>query len=118
MKFKPRKTEISVLKRSFRVVEALEEKDRNEIPSSVNHQNRNLLVMKKELVAPIQEFTNACGAIVNFRGYKTYGNNLFEVVESQLLSNLDVQCQLYKCMANAGVKESKTVLNPCGNCST
>ena len=51
--------------------------------------------MKKELVAPIQEFTNVCGAIVNFRGYKTYGNNLFEVVESQLLSNLDVQCQMY-----------------------
>ena len=112
LKLKPRKTEISVLKRSVRVVEALEEKDRNEIPSSVNHQNRNLLVMKKELVTPIQEFTNAFGAVVNFRGYKTYGNNLFKVAESQLLSNLDVKYQLYKCIANAGVKESKTVLNP------
>ena len=68
--------------------------------------------MTKELVTPIQEFTNAFGAVVNFRGHKTYGNNLFKVAESQLLSNLDVKYQLYKCMANAGVKESKTVLNP------
>ena len=86
LKFKLRKTEISILKGSVRVVEALEEKDRNEIPSSVNHQNRNLLVMKKELVTPIQEFTKAFSAVVNFCGYKTYRNNLFKVTESQLLS--------------------------------
>ena len=40
-------------------------------------------MMKKELVTPIQEFTNAFGAVVNFRGYKTCGNNLFKVAESQ-----------------------------------
>ena len=85
LQFKPRKTEISILKRSVRVVEALGEKDRNEIPSSVNHQNRHLLVMKKELVTPIQEFTNAFGAVVNFCGYNTYGNNLFKDVRANCL---------------------------------
>lgn len=111
LKFKPRKVVTKALQASLRVVEALEESDRNKIPSSVNHQNRNLLVMKKELVPPLQEFTQAFGEVINFRGYKTYGRNLFKVAERQVLCNVDVKNQLFHCITKAGVEEKRTVVN-------
>lgn len=111
IKFKPRRKELNRLESLLKVVEALEEKDCNRIPPEMTIQNRNLLVMKRELVPPLQEFAKAFGQIVNFRGYKTYGKKLFRVAEGELLCNIDVKNKLLQCVAKEGVKETKTVLN-------
>lgn len=116
LKFRPRKSQRTILQETLKIVDSLEEKDTNEIPRSINRQNRNLriLVMKKELVPPLGEFTKRFGEVVNFHGYKTYGNNLFKVAKSQILCNLDVKSQLLHCLTKArpaAAKERKTVLN-------
>ena len=74
-------------------------------------QNRNLLVMKRELVVPLGEFVKAFSQIVNYyKGYKTYGKKLFKVAEGQFLYNLEVKRKFFQCAVKAGVKEAKPVL--------
>ena len=73
-------------------------------------QNRNLLVMKRELVVPPEEFVKAFSQIVNYKGYKTYGKKLFKVAEGQLLYNLEVKRKFFQCVVKAGVKEARPVL--------
>ena len=72
--------------------------------------NRNLLVMKRELVVPLEEFVKAFSQIVNCKGYKTYGKKLFKVAEGQLLYNLEDKRKFFQCVVKAGVKEAKPVL--------
>ena len=110
IKFKPRKKELNRLESLIQIVEALEEKDRSNIPSEMLLQNRNLLVMKRELVVPLEEFVKAFSQIVNCKGYKTYGKKLFKVAEGQLLYNLEDKRKFFQCVVKAGVKEAKPVL--------
>lgn len=110
IKFKPRKKELNRLESLIQIVEALEEKDRSKIPSEMLLQNRNLLVMKRDLVVPLEEFVKAFSQIVNCKGYKTYGKKLFKVAEGQLLYNLEDKRKFFQCVVKAGVKEAKPVL--------
>lgn len=112
IKFSPHKKLKKLLVRRLDVVEALEEKDKSKIPPELQYQNRNLLIMKHQLLPIIQEFLKAFRAIVNFKGYQTYGKNIFKVAESQVLCNLEVKDKFFESVVEVGVNESKAILNP------